>query len=261
MNVSYTATAETVDVTWVPVLMYHRIVPRLPDSDPYGNCVTVAAFESHLRWLRRRGYTSIPLGTIMDSVEGTGGGARLPRRPVVITFDDGYRDNHHHAWPVLQRHGFSGTVFLVSDAIGGHNHFDPAGSREPVPMLSVEQIRAMHAAGVGFGSHSCTHPGPLTEFPDDRVRDELARSRAAIEAILDVPVLDFAYPHSQVDTRVEGLVRAAGYRLACAGVGTRFSRHCLHRVAPPRQGGPHLELEMRGRHLRYRVRRAQARWR
>jgi peptidoglycan/xylan/chitin deacetylase (PgdA/CDA1 family) len=242
----------------VPVLMYHRVVPSLPGPDPYGNCVTVASFESHLRWLARRGYTGVPLGAVAEAL----GGARgpLPRRPVVITFDDGYEDNHRHAWPALRRHGFGATVFLVSDAIGGHNHFDAADNPEPVPMLSVEQIRAMHGAGIDFGSHTCTHPGPLTALADDRIRDELTRSRAAIEAILDSPVLDFAYPHSRLDPRVEALVRAAGYRLACAGVGTRFSRHCLHRVAPPLRGGPHLELEMRVRRLKHRIRRSRRRW-
>ncbi len=248
---------------WVPILMYHRVVPSAPAHDPHGICVTTAAFEAHLRWLARRGYTGVPLDSVLGNRSRPGGGP--PGRRVVITLDDGYEDNYLYAWPLLRRHHFTATVFVVSDAIGGANDFDADSGSEPARMLSDDQMRSMHAGGIGFGSHTRCHPADMTALPDARVTDELGGSRRVLEGILDSPVLDFCYPHARLDARVESLVRAAGYRSGCAGVGTRFSPFCLHRVAVSAGSGPHLELEMLRRRAKHGVwrglSRVSARWR
>jgi peptidoglycan/xylan/chitin deacetylase (PgdA/CDA1 family) len=255
---------------WAAVLMYHRIVPQAPASDPHRVCTRAATFESHLRWLRRRGYASVSLPELARQLDGHGpeapaahGPSRRdaahrrtgrPARSVAITFDDGYQDTFLCAWPLLQRYGFSATVFVVTDAIGGWNDFDqPAGS-EPARMLSAAELQALHRASVDVGSHSCSHPASLVDLPEPALRDELSRSRATLEGILDAPVAHFAYPHSRHDARVEDAVRAAGYRLACAGTGTRSSRFRLHRVAAPLAGGPAVECATAWRYLKWRVR-------
>jgi peptidoglycan/xylan/chitin deacetylase (PgdA/CDA1 family) len=211
------------------------VVASPPEQDPAGNCVTVATFESHLRWLVANGYSSVSLtavGRTFDRCAGTR--EALPRRPVVLTFDDGYRDNYDLAWPLLKQYGFTATIFLVSNTIGGYNDFDADLPGNPVPMLSWEQVREMRSAGIEFGSHTRSHPRSLTELDDEMLRHELAGSKAVLENGLNAPVDQFSYPHDQLDSRVEAAVEASGYRLACAGVGSRFSRYCLTRVSPPR---------------------------
>jgi len=233
---------------WMPVLMYHRIVPVLPEHDPFGNCISAATFERHLRWLARRGFVSTPLAALANSCDHDREGRRVAlRRSVAITFDDGYQDNYLHAWPLLKRYGFTATIFLVSDAIGGDNSFDATYASERVPMLTVDQIRQLQAQQIEFGSHTCSHPASLTQLLDAQLHDELVRSRSQLESLLDAPVEHFSYPHSQLDARVEAAVERAGYRLACAGTGSRFAQFCIHRVEARAAQGAALEAQMRWR--------------
>ncbi len=221
---------------WLPILAYHRVVASPPQQDPAGNCVTVATFENHLRWLVANGYSGVSLAAVGSAFDGCARTPEpLPRRPVVLTFDDGYRDNYDLAWPLLKQYSFTATIFLVSDTIGGYNDFDADLAGDSVPMLSWEQVREMRSAGIAFGSHTRSHPRSLTELDDQTLRHELAGSKAVLEKGLNAPVDQFSYPHDQLDSRVEAAVEASGYRLACAGVGLRFSRYCLTRVSPPRQ--------------------------
>jgi peptidoglycan/xylan/chitin deacetylase (PgdA/CDA1 family) len=241
---------------WIPILMYHRVIPRISEPDSSGNCITVRSFRGQLHWLRSLGYDSVSLDTIAAVAADPERRRDLPRRPLVITFDDGYQDNHDHAWPILAEFGFSATIFLVSGAIGGDNAFDRSFTREHVPMLSVDQIQAMHRAGVGFGSHTRSHPHNMVQLPSEVVADELGRSRREIEAVVQSPVRHFSYPYTKTDAHLEEQVRVSGYRSACAGVGTPFTMFRLSRVSASRWYGAALLAEMavrRGKHL---VRRA-----
>ncbi|HSS59976.1 MAG TPA: polysaccharide deacetylase family protein [Candidatus Limnocylindrales bacterium] len=236
---------------WVPVLLYHRVVPEPPQHDPFQNFVSTTDFESHLLWLRRAGFRSLPLGSL-ETIFAGDAQARVPRRSVAITFDDGYEDNHRYAWPLLKRHGFAATIFVVTDAIGESSSFDTAVYPAD-PMLSADQMREMSRDGITFGSHTCSHPLALTDLSEFELRREVAGSRSALEGVLDAPVTQFAYPHSRQDDRVENAVASAGYRLACGGTGKRFSRYCVTRI-PVRGGGPTLAMSMAKRWIRWKAR-------
>jgi peptidoglycan/xylan/chitin deacetylase (PgdA/CDA1 family) len=239
-------------IPWLPVLLYHRVVPEPPDRDPFGNFTSAGAFAAHLRWLRAGGWRSVSLGQVAAALAG---GPPLPSRAVAITFDDGYRDNFEHAWPLLRHHGFQATVFLVSGAVGGDSSFDSSAGYDPAPMLSAAEIRLMHSAGVEFGSHTRSHPESLPRLSDGALDGELAGSRRDLEAILDCPVDVFAYPHSRHDERVEKAVIAAGYRLACGGTGTRLEPACVNRVLPPAAGDGSLAASIRWRRIKWHARR------
>jgi peptidoglycan/xylan/chitin deacetylase (PgdA/CDA1 family) len=240
---------------WLPILTYHRVVDSPPPDDPAGHWVTAGTFERHLRWLAAHGYSSLPVAAVGRAFDdGAGIPDRLPLRAVVLTFDDGYRDNYDLAWPLMKRYGFTATIFLVSESIGGYNRFDADLPGAPVPMLSWEQVREMGSAGIAFGSHTCTHPSSLIGLDDNRLRYELEGSKATLEEMLNAPVDQFSYPHDQLDGRVEAAVASAGYTLACAGVGSRFSRYCLNRVSPPRRGDIGLAMGLFERRLKWRIR-------
>jgi peptidoglycan/xylan/chitin deacetylase (PgdA/CDA1 family) len=252
--------AAAVFPSWVPILSYHRVVPVVPPDDVTGNCLSMGIFERQLRWLVQRGYCCIPLEKLNPgSASSTSQG--LPSRAVVITFDDGYADNYEYALPLLQKYGFTATIFLVTGSIGGTNAFDTGANDTSVPMLSLSQIEEMQQAGITFGSHSVTHPATLTSLSDSDLKAELEGAKQEIQRLLDPAFLPFAYPHSQLDSRVEKSVQEAGYHVACAGVGTRFTRFCLHRVDPgQRYGLPlegHLQLRRVKWFLRNRLRRTQ----
>lgn len=235
--------------------MYHRVVPAVPAHDPFRNCVSTRTFETHLKWLYARGYQSVPLADLDRSLSpATNDWRTLPSKSVVITFDDGYRDNYLYAWPILKRYGYTATIFVVADAIGGDNSFDAAYRSDPAPILSVAEMREMHRDHIGFGSHTCSHPSSMTSLSEAQLKDELERSRSVISGVLDAPVEHFAYPHSRLDDRVEAAVERAGYRLACAGVGTRFSRYCLQRVEASARSGAGLQAQVAVRQLKYAIR-------
>jgi peptidoglycan/xylan/chitin deacetylase (PgdA/CDA1 family) len=237
--------------------MYHRVLPAVPPHDPYDICISVGTFEAQMAWLVRSGFTVLPLSAL-ERLFDRPHQAALPKRAAVVTFDDGYEDNYLYAWPVLRRFGLEATVFLVSDAIARDNAFDDSFGSPRAKMMQPSQIREMRAGGVEFGSHSRSHPPSLCDLSDRSLEDELRVSRAAIEELVDAPVVHFSYPHSRTDERVERAVAAAGYRLACAGEGSSFSRFRVHRIEPRAASPMWLGLRMLARRWKRRLRRTQA---
>src|SRR4051794_14236825 len=96
------------------LLMYHSVEPYT--ADPYRVTVSPERFDRQLRWLRRNRLRGASMGEVLR--------ARRRDRLVGLTFDDGYRDFLTHALPVLDRYGFTATVFVIAGALGGHNHWD-----------------------------------------------------------------------------------------------------------------------------------------
>jgi peptidoglycan/xylan/chitin deacetylase (PgdA/CDA1 family) len=189
----------------VPILAYHKVA-EIPAGVRYNsNYVLPSQFAAQLNFLRRARFQSITFAQY-ESHRLTG--APLPRRPVLITFDDGYRSNRDVALPLLRRFGFSATVFLVSDLIGCTNRWDADEIQEP--LLSLDDIRVMRRAGIDFQSHTCTHRR-LTALTDADMYAELVESRRTLENALHAPVSAIAYPWGECTPLVQRLARAAGY--------------------------------------------------
>jgi len=115
----------------------------LPGTRYPGNHVLPDAFEEQLAELKRWNYQSITLEQWIAYKEKRAG---LPRRPIIITFDDGYQSTYHTAWPILRRYGFSATVFLVAGLIGKTNAWDVEERQEL--LLSGSEIREMQSGGI-----------------------------------------------------------------------------------------------------------------
>lgn len=240
---------------WPAVLMYHRVVPDQCPPDPTGNSIHAKDFDRQLTTLLRAGFNCVSLSTIATALAEPERLLLLPERPFSITFDDGYRDNHQYAWPILRRHGLTATIFLVTDWIGDFNGFDRELELDPVPMLTAAQIREMHLAGIDFGSHTCSHPANLSLLAEPALQHELVDSRSAVETVLGARCFDFSYPHGRLDSRVEAAVGRAGYELACGAVGSRLARYCLSRVDAARWTGRALLIGLVERELRRLVQR------
>ena len=158
---------------WPLILAYHSV------SDERDDALTSRAdsFEAHLVWLRARGYRSVTLRDL------TAGSLTPGERVVIVTFDDGYADNYTVALPLLERHGFVATIFLVTDYVGtSHIHewdvqkITARHGDAPFRLLDWAQVREMASRGIDFGSHTCTHP-LLTRVSPRQRRDEIVRSR------------------------------------------------------------------------------------
>jgi peptidoglycan/xylan/chitin deacetylase (PgdA/CDA1 family) len=185
----------------VPILMYHRIDAFDPSLPAITQRLTVQPrdFAAQMRWLKRNGFHAVTQARAFAALEH---GARLPGRPVMITFDDGYRDVYLNALPVLERLHLPATAYVITDRISAVPGF-----------LRWPDLRKLERGGVAIGSHTVTHPD-LTTLDDAQALKELRSSRHVLQVYLRRPVQWFAYPAGAEDPRVVGLVRRAGYILA-----------------------------------------------
>lgn len=183
----------------VPVLMYHHIGDPGPDADAIRRDLSVspANFESQLRYLIEHGYESISLEILVMHLQA---GQPLPAKPVVLTFDDGFRDQYSNAYPLLQKYGFVGTFFVITFF---------ADQNRP-EYLSWSEVELLHAGGMEIGSHSYTHPS-LSGKTFDYIVWQVLGSKEAIEARTHEPVRFFSYPSGQYDELAMQVLRSAGY--------------------------------------------------
>ncbi|MGW4158754.1 polysaccharide deacetylase family protein [Streptomyces sp. NPDC004788] len=188
------------------VAMYHSIAD-VPD-DPYKVTVSPVRFARQLHWLRDRGLRGVSVRELLAATA-----AGRARGLVGLTFDDGYADFLESALPLLRRHGFTATVYVLPGRLGGDNAWDAHGPRKP--LLDEDGVRRAAAAGMEIGSHGLRHVS-LTETDDEGLAAETRRSRELIEEITGDPVDGFCYPYGTVDARVMRAVRKAGYAYGCA---------------------------------------------
>jgi len=203
------------------VLMYHSVSSK--DDDPYRIVVSPARFAEQMRWLQRHGLRGISMRELLDAAD-RGSAAGL----VGLTFDDGYADFTANVVPVLARHGFTATVFVVAGKLGGHNDWEEHG---PVrSLMTVDQVREAARMGIEIGSHGLDHRR-LSHTDADTLGVELECSRQILESLVDVPVRGFCYPYGDLSDAAVSAARSAGYDYAVAtrayGSG---DRHALPRT-------------------------------
>lgn len=188
-----------------PVLMYHAF------GEPASRFVIPARrFILQMRLLRLFGFRPVSLDEHVRRLVGGHGGRG---RTVVITIDDGYRDNHEIAFPILRRLGYQATVFVVSRGIGGVNDWDDLGELSRRPLLELRQIHELAAGGFAIGAHTRTHP-TLPGMDAQAAGDEIGGSKTDLEGELGTPVEFFAYPYGRYDDVAVTAVREAGFAAA-----------------------------------------------
>lgn len=198
-----------------PLLMLHHVEPAPLAPPPLhpNSYLDRADFARFLDDLAARGYRT---WTLAEAMARAGEGESLPRRSVVLTFDDGCRCFAEHAFPELQRRKMTATLFAVSGELGGSNGWDRAAGEREERLLGAEELRRLADSGIEIGSHSRTHRD-LTSCPAAELAAEVAGSRQDLEAALGVPVRTFCYPYGRLDERARAAVAAAGY-LAAVGI-------------------------------------------
>jgi peptidoglycan/xylan/chitin deacetylase (PgdA/CDA1 family) len=200
----------------IPILMYHSVSKQLDAVHPYLRTVTTpASFERQMDLLSLLGYAPVRLSEAVRLLQG-GTPDDATARPVVLSFDDGLRDFHAHALPVLQRAGFPATMFVSTGFIG--KPF--LNGRD---CLDTGELRELCQHGIEIGSHSVSH-GQLVDMPPARLREELWASRRTLEDITGHPVDLFSYPYrypeeNRTFTRhLADLLDECGYRAAVTTV-------------------------------------------
>ena len=196
---------QQVESNVLPILMYHNIAASGHEQSSRYR-VTPADFAQQMEYLYKTGYYTISLRQWLTAVTDK---KPLPGRPIHITFDDGYTTFLTEAWPILKQYGFTATVFLVADLIGGDNMWDEAYG-EKLPLLNWEEILQLQQEGVEFGSHTMNHPF-LTSLSVTEIVQQAVQSRAILQKHLQQPVNAIAYPYGDLDSTIEHLIGASGY--------------------------------------------------
>jgi peptidoglycan/xylan/chitin deacetylase (PgdA/CDA1 family) len=195
----------------VPILEYHVLGAAPPDA-PYPELyVTRPDFHHQMDWLEEHGYEAVTLEMVERAWYD---GGTLPTKPVVISFDDGYRPQFTYALPELRRHGWPGVLNLKA-----------RGSD-----LYTSNVEAMIDAGWELAAHTINHQD-LTILGAAELKEEVAGSRAILHREYGVPVTDFCYPAGQFDETVIAAVKAAGYTTATTEIPGEASREAPYELA------------------------------
>lgn len=190
--------------TELRVLMYHKVNDLRPN--------TISVRTGSFQWQQELLHETcrvVPPSELEADLKSPGG----PRPHVLLTFDDGYRDNLTNAYPVLKRLGHRALLFIPTDFIGGtrlpHDQRVPASN----PTLSWDELRSMTDV-FEIGSHGRSHT-PLTRLPLDAAQEEIRSSKKILEDQLQVEVSAFSYPRGtprDFSPGLERMVAEAGYR-------------------------------------------------
>jgi peptidoglycan/xylan/chitin deacetylase (PgdA/CDA1 family) len=201
--------AETMFITDTPILTYHQITAEVPPAN-LRFAVSLNQFKRQMRYLHENGYASLSLTEMLcrsDSVRSQW------RKTFVLTFDDGYENFYTLAYPILRSHGFTATVFLITDKIFKQN--DPKREADN-RYLTWEQIELLHKDDFSFGSHTCSH-AMLTKLPRDAIQRELVNSKACLEARLGQEIPWLSYPYAASNSEIQNMSQEIGYRAAFGG--------------------------------------------
>ncbi|GAC1465807.1 MAG: polysaccharide deacetylase family protein [Chamaesiphon sp.] len=211
----------------VPILMYHDFLPK---KEVFFD-VTPEEFEQHLQLIKQNGLTPITLDQLVTHLRT---GLPLPKKPILLTFDDAYGSHYQYVYPLLKKYGYPGLFSIYTLNIGkntGRTH------------VTWDQLREMVANPlVTISAHSVTHPRDVTVLPDDQLRMEIVDSKRILEEHLGIPIRYFTYPEGKYDARVETFVQAAGYEAALTmnDLDDRFAGQSKNLLAIDRIGQSNL---------------------
>jgi glycosyltransferase involved in cell wall biosynthesis len=192
----------------VRVLCYHAIadLQGWGPLEPYG--VPPSRFRSQVRLLGKH-FHFVDGAEFARSLDGAG----LPRRPVLLTFDDCTRDLLEVAIPILREHDVPAVAFAVSGRLGGTNEWDSKLEAGELKLLDARELEELTREHIEIGTHSRTH-AMLDRLSDEELRDEIEGSIADLEAAGLGKAALAAYPHGSYDDHVKLAAKSAGLAAA-----------------------------------------------
>ncbi len=182
----------------VPILMYHQIRQAAPTETRMEQLMSVSPdlFRQELQYLKDQGYTSISLADLVANAKTK---KALPKKSIIITFDDGWETQYKNAFPLLKEFGFTATFFLITNEIG-HDK-----------TMTWEQAKELAKANMTIGSHTKSHPYLNRLHDVARQEDEIVGSKKIIEEHLGIPITVFAYPYGAYNSSLATMAKEAGY--------------------------------------------------
>jgi peptidoglycan/xylan/chitin deacetylase (PgdA/CDA1 family) len=199
----------------MPILMYHRFIAHESEKGVHGTWMHEHRFENHLRLIRALGYETITLRDLDE--KGFIHRFEPNKKYLIITADDGYRDNLTRMLPLLEKYDMKAVVFIVSNET--HNRWDTDHPTNPdvrADLLSPSEIKALDDSGrIEIGGHTSSH-AKLDELNPLEQRREITENKNRLESILRHSIISFAYPYGIINENAKSEVQVAGYRFAVA---------------------------------------------
>lgn len=228
---SATIQRQVPSVIHVPILMYHYVeyVKDKGDKIRISLNTLPSALEQEIKTLTEAGYTFMTNSELSDTLDGK---SSLPPKPILLTFDDGYRDFYTDAYPILKKYHTKATQYVISGFLNSSNH------------LTSSQLQEIAKDGlVEIGAHTVHHIW-LKGQSLKTVSNEVFQSRETLEKLINKPVISFAYPFGAFDEQAVQVVKDAGFRSAVStipGVDQRQEyRFFLYRLRPGGRTGQSL---------------------
>ncbi|PIP74902.1 MAG: hypothetical protein CO135_00195 [Candidatus Levybacteria bacterium CG_4_9_14_3_um_filter_35_16] len=186
---------------YVPVLMYHHIQPYNLAKERGQTSLTVDSviFDQQMAYLVSQGYVSISADELANALKTH---SALPAKPVVITMDDGYKDNFEYAFPIIQKYGLIANIMI------------PTGLIENFGWLNWNDLKTMVNSGRFYAyDHTWSHAA-LAGVSNDKIETEIMMAKQQLEDHLGKPVSIFAYPYGSKDSRVISALIGDGFSAA-----------------------------------------------
>ena len=184
-----------------PILEYHQVTdaPLDPVFEVYN--VPPEQFAAQLDYLQAEGYTTITLQDFMRAVHGK---SNLPAKPIVLTFDDGYADNYQTMLPILEAHGMTAVVYVITNELGKAGY------------MTLDELKDMQRRGIEIGSHTADHI-PLTTLDDITQRRQIHESKIFLEWSGLQTIYSLSYPNGAFNAEIEKILREENYLTAVTG--------------------------------------------
>lgn len=215
----------------VPILLYHYIEVVKDEKDTIRKSLSVIppVFEEQVKTLKEAGYTFITPSRLADIFDDK---QRLPKKPLILSFDDGYRDFYTDAFPILKKYKIKSVVYLV-----------PAFLDKPNNMTSVQVKDLIDSGLVEIGAHTISHVH-LKGLDEKRVKEEIVRGKTMLEEAFNIRIVSFAYPYGEFDLKTIQVVKEAGFTTAASTIEgtaqTKEERYFLSRLRPGYKTGQEL---------------------
>ncbi|SHJ74076.1 Polysaccharide deacetylase [Clostridium cavendishii DSM 21758] len=189
----------------IPVICYHAI----SESTNNDLLLSPKKFEEQLNYLKENNYTPITMDELYGFLKEE---KEVPEKSVVLTFDDGYKDNYTNAFPILKKFNFKATIYVISDSIEDNLY------------LTKEQIKEMSDYGIDIESHTQKHDN-LSTLNLDKQYETMLNSKEALEKITKKTVSYIAYPFGKYNPNTRIAAEKAGYKLGFNLAGGLADKH------------------------------------
>lgn len=205
----------------IPILLYHYVedIQDKKDTIRRSLSITPLIFKQQLETLKNAGYEFMTTSELADVLDGN---YKPPKNPIIISFDDGYRDFYTDVFPILRQLKVKAVVYIVLDFIDKPN------------FMYAWQIKEIAKSGlVEIGAHT-VHHALLKGLPRQKAFVEISQSKEILSVALGIPIASFAYPYGEFDDQAVEIVRSVGFKTAVTTMpgieASQSNRYKLYRV-------------------------------